>query len=908
MDFNFEMFNKPATAWQRFWARSIDTCLINAVIILGHYQLMEILKINRAAIFQWLLLPLIMMFIDVFYEAYSLSHFGTTLGKRAFGIKILTVEGTYLSFSQSMTRTAKVWLMGHALNIPMLSLIARIAQYSELQGKGSTSWDATQAYSVVIEPNKRAVFAPIIVIGTIILYLVIYSYGIGSSSEVFHPSVSAMETKVDDLMYENDYQGIIDYLETQVDEGHTSDVLMNQLGYAYMSIDAFEEGKESFLKGLEIYETSDTLDTLYNNLSWACYMLGEYEDALHFSNLGLDLGENDAMEYLNYGNVLGAIDRTDEAIEAYENSLKEDENTKEAYYGLGTLKYEAGDYKAAIGYFDKYIAIKEDADAYCYLALSHMYFDDSTTKAEMYLNKANALEPESQEVIDSWGIYYRYVGDYPAAISLYEKQLELDPENYTLLCDLGEAYSYNYQDDLAIETLDRAITLQPKDTYAYALKAKIYFWQEDEQKVEQSIMAMFDKCEANFDTYYAAGEIYYNTQDYLEAAKYYELAIELDGESELAYEGEVAALYYAKRYTRCIEIANRALAKFDNLNINWYLGFVYSDLNDSEQAIDYYMNALAILPDDVNLLTNIGWEYFYKQDFEEANIWVDKALSQDNLAENANDLRDALLDKQRPLMTQISEFVETNYLYFKSNETYKNLKADLLEKEIPEVGDVYDLVGTVYNPEDMFTFILSGQDYADYEEMIDEKTIEYKEIDHETDYIHITAFMPNTSNEFLDAIEAIENPEEETLIIDLRDNYGGDVRSSCNILDYLLGDCVVCNLIDKSGYSTEYYSDEDQILFKKIYVLTNEYTASSSELLTLGLKTYLDNVTVIGQTTYGKGVGQTLYEDKTSGFVLFLVNFYWNVREINIMDVGIEPDIQVDSDKLEDYLDAIEEL
>lgn len=61
--------------------------------------------------------------------------------------------------------------------------------------------------------------------------------------------------------------------------------------------------------------------------------------------------------------------------------------------------------------------------------------------------------------------------------------------------------------------------------------------------------------------------------------------------------------------------------------------------------------------------------------------------------------------------------------------------------------------------------------------------------------------MPNTSNEFLDIIENIDAPEQKDLIIELRDNYGGDTNSGCNILDFLLSECVVCNLIDKSGYT-----------------------------------------------------------------------------------------------------------
>lgn len=99
-----------------------------------------------------------------------------------------------------------------------------------------------------------------------------------------------------------------------------------------------------------------------------------------------------------------------------------------------------------------------------------------------------------------------------------------------------------------------------------------------------------------------------------------------------------------------------------------------------------------------------------------------------------------------------------------------------------------------------------------------------------------------------------------------------------------------------------------QIKFKEIFILVDEYSASASELLTLGLKTFLNNVTVIGSNTYGKGVGQNIYEDKERNIIVFLVNHYWNVREQNIKDVGITPDVYLKSEDLSDYIDVINEI
>lgn len=116
------------------------------------------------------------------------------------------------------------------------------------------------------------------------------------------------------------------------------------------------------------------------------------------------------------------------------------------------------------------------------------------------------------------------------------------------------------------------------------------------------------------------------------------------------------------------------------------------------------------------------------------------------------------------------------------------------------------------------------------------------------------------------------------------------------------------SLIDKDGYRYNYYSDASQIKFKPIFILIDKYSASASELLALGLKTFLNNITVIGSNTYGKGVGQNIYEDKERNIIVFLVNHYWNVREQNIKDVGITPDVYLKLEDLSNYIDVINKV
>ena len=134
------------------------------------------------------------------------------------------------------------------------------------------------------------------------------------------------------------------------------------------------------------------------------------------------------------------------------------------------------------------------------------------------------------------------------------------------------------------------------------------------------------------------------------------------------------------------------------------------------------------------------------------------------------------------------------------------------------------------------------------------------------------------------------------------------MSSEANImLDALLPECTPSYIIERDGYISSFRSDKGHIKFKKIGLLVNEKTASSSELLALGLKTYADNVTIIGRKTMGRGVGQTVYMDRTKGYALFLVNHYWNVLQQNINEQGLPIDIRV-NDGDPDYQKAISEF
>ncbi len=101
---------------------------------------------------------------------------------------------------------------------------------------------------------------------------------------------------------------------------------------------------------------------------------------------------------------------------------------------------------------------------------------------------------------------------------------------------------------------------------------------------------------------------------------------------------------------------------------------------------------------------------------------------------------------------------------------------------------------------------------------------------------------------------------------------------------------------DKEGKTNEFTSDEDRSWYGPMVILVDGNSASASEILTGALKDN-DLATVVGTTTFGKGIVQSLYPLGDGTAVKITVENYYTSGGHNIHGVGIEPDVEVELDK-----------
>ncbi len=176
-------------------------------------------------------------------------------------------------------------------------------------------------------------------------------------------------------------------------------------------------------------------------------------------------------------------------------------------------------------------------------------------------------------------------------------------------------------------------------------------------------------------------------------------------------------------------------------------------------------------------------------------------------------------------------------------------------------------------------------------EEIKRQSVTYKMYAGGIGYIRVSEFIHNTTEDFAAAIKALQERDMSALVIDLRSNPGGYADSVLKMTDSLLPEGVIAYLEDNEG-KRQYFNSDAACLDLPMAVLINQGTASASELMAGSLKAH-GLATVIGEKSYGKAVGQSLYP-LTSKTALYLTNArYFTPNGECIDQVGIEPDIQV---------------
>lgn len=178
---------------------------------------------------------------------------------------------------------------------------------------------------------------------------------------------------------------------------------------------------------------------------------------------------------------------------------------------------------------------------------------------------------------------------------------------------------------------------------------------------------------------------------------------------------------------------------------------------------------------------------------------------------------------------------------------------------------------------------------------VESPTVNSEMLPQDMGYLQIVQFDDVTPGQFKLALDGLKEQGMKGLILDLRANPGGTLDGVVDIAGQILPEGLIVYTEDKEGKRNEYYSDGKGELQIPIVVLVDMNTASAAEILSGAIQDY-EKGTIIGTTTYGKGIVQSVISLPDDSAVKITVSAYYTPKGRNIHKLGIEPDIVCEFD------------
>jgi len=309
----------------------------------------------------------------------------------------------------------------------------------------------------------------------------------------------------------------------------------------------------------------------------------------------------------------------------------------------------------------------------------------------------------------------------------------------------------------------------------------------------------------------------------------------------------------------------------------------YLEVSDEELIEGMKKGIFDVLEDPYSVFMNEEefQDYMESSSGEYPGIGIYLAPNEDNEIEIVSPIEDTPADRAGLLAKDLIIGVNGD-----------TVNADVMDEAIAtikgEPGTPVTL--TIYRPSKKEKF-----DVEIVREWIDIKVVKSRMLEDQIGYLRLTMFDESSAAEFEKGLKALIAEGAKGVIVDLRQNPGGYLSQCVEIADMLLGDALIVYTESRNGDDEEYFSDPEKY-DTQLVILVDGGSASASEILTGALKDH-EAATIVGTTTFGKGVVQIVkpYNENT-GFKL-TTSQYFTPDGMNIHGIGIEPDVVIEMDE-----------
>ncbi len=214
--------------------------------------------------------------------------------------------------------------------------------------------------------------------------------------------------------------------------------------------------------------------------------------------------------------------------------------------------------------------------------------------------------------------------------------------------------------------------------------------------------------------------------------------------------------------------------------------------------------------------------------------------------------------------------------------------------------DITEVVGKIKGEEGTkvtVSIIREGKnkpiDFTITRKKVEVPTIEYQMLENKIGYIAVSEFDEVTAEQFRAAIDDLEKQGEKGLVVDIRNNPGGLLDTVVDMLRRMLPKGMIVYTEDKYGKRDEYKCDGKEEFNKPLAVLINGNSASASEIFAGAIQDYKKG-TLVGTTSFGKGIVQSILPLNDGTAIKVTVSKYYTPKGRNIHKIGITPDVTIE--------------
>lgn len=200
----------------------------------------------------------------------------------------------------------------------------------------------------------------------------------------------------------------------------------------------------------------------YNEIGIEAFQNKQYEEAAQAFNDAIEANPEEAVGYINFGNLLAVLNDTERAERFFQKAITLDDQAATAYYGLANLYYNNERYSEAATLYQKAIEYQlEGADAF-YMLAKCLEHQENYKFALPYMQRAAELAPHDSQIRLSYGILLCTLEMFEQAEPELLAVTAMDKENADAHYNLGVLYAVSTQNtEAALHHLQCALDIAP---------------------------------------------------------------------------------------------------------------------------------------------------------------------------------------------------------------------------------------------------------------------------------------------------------------------------------------------------------------------------------------------------------------------------------------------------------------